>query len=92
MTGFHEELTSLAPEEFERHREALIAAKLQKDRSMQDAADRHWEQISNRRCGSHCHVIACVSPFVCYVLWMHWPCMPHGMGCWKFRNCRNRMQ
>ena len=35
--------------EFNENREALISAKLEKDNCLQDQADRHWDQILNRR-------------------------------------------
>jgi len=50
LSGFEATLAKLAPEELERHREALVAAKLEKDRSLADEASRHWEQIASRRC------------------------------------------
>ncbi len=49
LAGFEATLAKLAPEELERHREALVAAKLEKDRSLADEASRHWEQIVSRR-------------------------------------------
>ena len=42
-------LADLQPEDFERHRQALIAAKLQQCHSLLDESDRHWEQIQTRR-------------------------------------------
>lgn len=50
LQGFGAEMAAMAPEDFERHRSSLIAAKLQKDRSLGERGDRHWEQIFNRRC------------------------------------------
>ena len=50
LVAFEAELAALPTEEFQRNREAVIAAKLQKDRSLQDQADRHWEQITSHRC------------------------------------------
>ena len=43
-------LADLQAEDFERHRQALIAAKLQQCHSLLDESDRHWEQIQTRRC------------------------------------------
>ena len=43
-------LAELQAEDFERHRQALIAAKLQQCHSLLDESDRHWEQIQTRRC------------------------------------------
>ena len=43
-------LADLQAEDFERHRQALIAAKLQQCHSSLDESDRHWEQIQTRRC------------------------------------------
>ncbi|KAL3144870.1 hypothetical protein ABBQ38_001970 [Trebouxia sp. C0009 RCD-2024] len=42
-------LAELQPEDFERHRQALIAAKLQQCHSLLDESDKHWEQIQTRR-------------------------------------------
>lgn len=42
-------LADLQAEDFERHRQALIAAKLQQCHSLLDESDRHWEQIQTRR-------------------------------------------
>ena len=42
-------LADLQDEDFERHRQALIAAKLQQCHSLLDESDRHWEQIQTRR-------------------------------------------
>ncbi len=42
-------LADLKAEDFERHRQALIAAKLQQNHSLLDESDRHWEQIQTRR-------------------------------------------
>ncbi|KAK9808961.1 hypothetical protein WJX72_007074 [[Myrmecia] bisecta] len=49
LASFPTALAALSDEEFERHRAALIAAKMQKDRSLMDETDRHWEQIASRR-------------------------------------------
>lgn len=43
-------LADLQAEDFERHRQALIAAKLQQCHSLLDESDRHWEQVQTRRC------------------------------------------
>lgn len=42
-------LAKLPAAEFEQHRKALIAAKLQQSHSLLDESDRHWEQIQTRR-------------------------------------------
>ena len=49
LDGLAGSLSAISEAEFEGHREALIAAKLQKDHALGDEADRNWEQISNRR-------------------------------------------
>lgn len=36
-------MSGLSDAEFEKHRAAIIAIKLQKDRTHADEADRHWE-------------------------------------------------
>ena len=43
-------LADLQAEDFGRHRQALIAAKLQQCHSLLDESDRHWEQVQTRRC------------------------------------------
>ena len=50
LGGYEASLAALEPDALERHRVALIAAKLQKDRGLADEASRHWEQIVTRRC------------------------------------------
>ena len=57
LGGYEATLAALEPEALERHRAALIAAKLQKDRGLADEASRHWEQIATRRCALHAGVI-----------------------------------
>ena len=42
-------VAKMPEEDWEAHRDALIQAKLQKDRSVADEAERFWEQISSRR-------------------------------------------
>lgn len=42
-------LAKLPAADFDRHRKALIAAKLQQSHSLLDESDRHWEQIQSRR-------------------------------------------
>ncbi|KAK9862426.1 hypothetical protein WJX84_001898 [Apatococcus fuscideae] len=49
LTGFETTLKKLPRDDFEDNREALIAQKLQKDRSLLDESDRHWEQIEHHR-------------------------------------------
>ncbi|KAK9820983.1 hypothetical protein WJX81_000873 [Elliptochloris bilobata] len=49
LGGYEAALAALEPDALERHRAALIAAKLQKDRGLADEASRHWEQIASRR-------------------------------------------
>ena len=56
LEGVAGKLGSIDEAEFEGHRAALIAAKLQKDHALGDEADRNWEQISNRRCLALCCV------------------------------------
>jgi len=50
MEGLAAKFKDFDEAEFDGHRKALIAAKLQKDHALGDEADRNWEQISNRRC------------------------------------------
>jgi insulysin len=49
LSGFAATLAAMDEPEFERHRAALIAAKQQRERNLAEEADRHWEQIFNRR-------------------------------------------
>ncbi len=49
LAEFEASLAALTPEALEKHRAALIAAKLHKDHSLSDEASRNWEQISSRR-------------------------------------------
>ena len=56
LDDFAGQLEAMDAEDFERHRSSLIASKLQKDRSLGEEADRHWEQIFNRRCLVQLHV------------------------------------
>ena len=49
LEGLAGNLSAISEAEFEGHREALLAAKLQKDHALGDEADRNWEQISSRR-------------------------------------------
>lgn len=49
LEGFAASLASMSEDELEGHRESLIAAKMQKDHTLAEEADRNWEQISNRR-------------------------------------------
>jgi secreted Zn-dependent insulinase-like peptidase len=51
LTGFGPTLADMPAAEFEKHRASLLAAKLQKDRSLAEEADRHWSAIFDRRCG-----------------------------------------
>ena len=50
LADFEKQLEAMDGADFEFHRSSLIASKLQKDRSLGEEADRHWEQIFNRRC------------------------------------------
>ena len=50
LQSFAAVLAAMEPEDFERHRSSLIASKLQKDHSLGELGDRHWEQIFNQRC------------------------------------------
>ena len=59
LEGAAGRLGSIDEAEFEGHRAALIAAKLQKDHALGDEADRNWEQISNRRCLTLCCIHPC---------------------------------
>lgn len=49
LEGFSATLAAMPADEFERHRASLLAAKLQKDRSLGEEADRHWGAIFDRR-------------------------------------------
>ncbi len=51
LATFEKTLKKLSRDDFEDSREALIAQKLQKDKSLLDESDRHWEQIEHHRCG-----------------------------------------
>ena len=42
-------LAEMQPEDFEKHRQALIAAKMQQDHNLLEESERHWEQIQSRR-------------------------------------------
>ena len=42
-------LTEMQPEDFEKHLQALIAAKMQQDHNLLEESERHWEQIQSRR-------------------------------------------
>lgn len=53
LAGFAGSLADMPAGEFERHRASLLAAKLQKDRSLGEEADRHWGAIFDRRCGEY---------------------------------------
>eukprot|EP00850_Spirogloea_muscicola_P012506 SM000081S22640 [mRNA] locus=s81:244115:252096:- [translate_table: standard] len=46
---FRETLVGMSADTFESHREALIQQKLQKDHSLLDESDRHWDQIWEHR-------------------------------------------
>ena len=52
LAGFEKTLKKLSRDDFEDNRDALIAQKLQKDRSLLDESDRHWEQIEHHRYSS----------------------------------------
>lgn len=45
IIAFRSTLEGMSEEEFESHRSALIAAKLEKDHSLLDETDRYWEHI-----------------------------------------------
>jgi secreted Zn-dependent insulinase-like peptidase len=49
LAGFEERMAALLPEEFARHKVALIASKLSRDRNLGDETDRHWATISTGR-------------------------------------------
>jgi hypothetical protein len=49
LDSFLPSLRSMTDDELDRHRHSLIAAKLQKDHTLADEADRNWEQISSKR-------------------------------------------
>ena len=40
---------SLSKDEFERHKNALVSIKLQKDKALNDEVSRHWENAWNER-------------------------------------------
>ena len=50
LRGFAARLEALSVDELDSNRQALIAAKTQKDHALVDEADRNWEQISSKRC------------------------------------------
>ena len=50
---FSEKLGGMSEAEFEEQRQALLAAKLMKDRSMVEESDRAWEAIAGRRYNFH---------------------------------------
>jgi hypothetical protein len=49
LAGFEERLAAMAPDEFLGHKAALVASKLNRDRNLGDASDRHWGHISTGR-------------------------------------------
>ncbi|KAK9915769.1 hypothetical protein WJX75_003936 [Coccomyxa subellipsoidea] len=49
LRGFAARLEALSVDELDSNRQALIAAKTQKDHTLADEADRNWEQISSKR-------------------------------------------
>ncbi|GAB4823775.1 hypothetical protein N2152v2_010821 [Parachlorella kessleri] len=49
LEGFAERLGSMAEEEFEKNRAALLSTKLMKDRNLVEESDRHWACIASRR-------------------------------------------
>lgn len=48
LAAFEATLTGLSPEQFERHRAAVVALRLQRDRTLSHEAERHW-QVRNKR-------------------------------------------
>ncbi len=65
LEGYLPSLASMPEDELEGHRRSLIAAKLQKDHTLAEEADRNWEQISNRRCALP---LLLFSPFLSLIL------------------------
>lgn len=49
LAAFEERLAAISPEEFERHKAALVAGKLTRDRNLSDEAERHWGHIISGR-------------------------------------------
>ena len=49
LQGFAETLASMAPEELEKQRAAIIAAKLQACDALFDETEEHWQHICNRK-------------------------------------------
>lgn len=50
LGAFRERLEGMSVDELDSNRQALIAAKTQKDHALAEEADRNWEQISSMRC------------------------------------------
>ena len=44
----------MTEEAFEKHKTALVAIKLQKDKTLYDESDRHWETIQSERYAVQC--------------------------------------
>ena len=49
LGSFRSVLAAMEAAQFERNRDALVAAKLQKDRALSDEADRHWDAVWHAR-------------------------------------------
>lgn len=49
QAGFQKTLEEMTDEAFEKHKTALMAIKLQKDKTLYDESDRHWETIQSER-------------------------------------------
>lgn len=49
LASYQQRLADLAEEEFERHKAALVASKLTRDRHLVDESERHWGHISTGR-------------------------------------------
>lgn len=58
LRGFAARLEALSVDELDSNRQALIAAKTQKDHTLADEADRNWEQISSKRFAPFCCLIS----------------------------------
>ena len=82
LAGFAETLADMPAGDFERHRASLLAAKLQKDRSLGEEADRHWGAIFDRRCAAaatcinSCRFMCLVRPQPAEGVDRHWGAKP----------------
>ncbi len=53
LAAFEQTLRKMPRAEFEKHRTALVAAKLEKARSLAEESDRHWAAIWSQRYDFH---------------------------------------